>query len=100
MMMSEGVILGHFISVSGIQVDPVKIKVISNIPIPGSQKEVRNFLGHAGYYRRFIENFSKLASLLFTLVVKDPQFVWIDACQEAFTELKNRLSYITHLKGN
>ena len=80
MMMSEGVVLGHFIFATSIQLDPTKIKVISNIPIPGSQKEVRGFLGHAGYYRRFIENFSKLASPLFTLLMKDAQFVWTDAC--------------------
>ena len=53
MMMSEGVVLGHFISADGIQVDPSKIKVIKNIPTPATQKEVRSFLGHAGYYRRF-----------------------------------------------
>ena len=80
MMMREGVVLGHFISAVGIQVDPANIKVISNIPILRSQKEVRNFLGHVGYYRRFIEFFSKLASPLFTLLMKDAQFVWIDAC--------------------
>ena len=50
MMMSEGVVLGNFISVDGIQVDPSKIKVIKNIPTPATQKEVRSFLGHAGYY--------------------------------------------------
>ena len=66
MMMSEGVVLGHFISANGIQVDPSKIRVIKNIPTPATQKEVRSFLGHAGYYRRFIENFSKLA---FSLVL-------------------------------
>ena len=55
MMMSEGVVLGHFIFANGIQVDPSKIKVIKNIPTPSTQKEVRSFLGHAGYYRRFIK---------------------------------------------
>ena len=71
MMMSEGVVLGHFISVNGIQVDPSKIKVIENIPTLATQKEVQSFLGHVGYYRRFIENFSKLASPLFSLLMKD-----------------------------
>ena len=64
MMMSEVVVLGNFISAHGIQVDPSKIKVIKNIPTPVTQKEVQSFLGHAGYYQRFIENFSKLASTL------------------------------------
>ena len=71
MMMKEGVVLGQFISANGIQVDPSKIKVIKNIPTHSTQKEVRSFLGHAGYYRRFIENFSKLASPLFSLLIKD-----------------------------
>jgi hypothetical protein len=55
MMMSEGIVLGHFISSQGIQVDPSKIQVIKNLPIPKTQTEVRSFLGHAGYYRRFIK---------------------------------------------
>ena len=99
MMMSEGVVLGNFISTDGIQVDPSKIRVIENIPTPGTQKEVRNFLGHAGYYRRFIEKISKLASPLFTLLMKDVQFAWNDACEIAFTELKNRLSIAPILRG-
>ena len=92
MMMSEGVVLGHFISADGIQVDPSKIRVIENIPTPGTQKEVRIFLRHAGYYRRFIEIFSKLYSPLFMLLMKDVQFIWNDACQTTFTKLKKRLS--------
>ena len=77
--MSEGVVLGHYISTAGIQVDPTKIKVISNIPIPGSQKEVGIFLGHVDYYRILIETFFMLASPLFTLLMKDAQFLWTDA---------------------
>ena len=72
--------LGHFISVDGIQVDPSKIRVIKNIPTPGTQKEVHSFLGNVGYYRRFIENFSKLDSPLFSLLMKDVQFTWNEAC--------------------
>ena len=92
MMMSEGVVLGHFISANGILVDPSKIRVIENIPTPETQEEVRILLGHARYYRIFIENFSKLASPLLTLLMKDVQFAWNDACQTTFTELNNRLS--------
>ena len=99
MMMSEGVVLGHFISVDGIQVDPSKIKVIKNIPTPVTQKEVRSFLGHAGYYQRFIENFSKLASPLFSLLMKDVQFVWNEACQTTFVKLKEKLSIAPILRG-
>jgi hypothetical protein len=54
--MCEGVVLGHFISYAGIQVDPAKIQVVLDIPTPSTQKEVRSFLGHVGYYRRFIKN--------------------------------------------
>ena len=79
--------------------DPSKIKVIKNIPTPATQKEVRSFLGHAGYYRRFIENFSKLASPLFSLLMKDVQFVWSEACQTAFVKLKEKLSTTPILRG-
>src|ERR1700722_14215075 len=55
MMMSEGIVLGYFISSQGIQVDPYKIQVIKNIPTPKTQTKVRSFLGHAGYYKIFIK---------------------------------------------
>ena len=55
MMMTEGIVPGHFISADGIKVDPTKIEVISKIPTPKTPKEVRSFLGHAGYYRIFIK---------------------------------------------
>ena len=99
MMMSEGVVLGHFISTDGLQVDPSKIKVIKNIPTPVTQKEVQIFLGHAGYYRRFIEIFSKVASPLFSLLMKDVQFVWSKACQTVFDKLKEKLSIAPILRG-
>jgi hypothetical protein len=60
MMMSKGVVLGHYISYAGIQVDPTKIQVILDIPTPSTQKEVRIFLGHARYYRRFIKKIPNL----------------------------------------
>lgn len=65
MMMNEGTVLGHFISFLGIQVDPSKVQVIQTLPIPKTQTDVRSFLGHVGYYRRFIKIFSKIASPLF-----------------------------------
>ena len=99
MMMSEGVVLGHFISADGIQEDPSKIRVIKNIPTLGTQKEVRIFLGHVGYYIRFIENFSKLASPLFSLLMKDVQFTWSEACQKAFVKLRENLSTAPILRG-
>jgi hypothetical protein len=60
MLQTEGIVLGHCVSSAGIKVDPTKIEVISNLPVPKTQKYVRSFLGHVGYYRRFIENFTKL----------------------------------------
>ena len=81
MMMRKALVLGHFIFDDGIQVDPSKIRVIENIPTPRTQKEVHSFLGHVGYYRIFIENFSKLTSHLFTLLMKDVQFDWNNSCQ-------------------
>jgi hypothetical protein len=80
MMMSERVVLGHFISSQGIQVDPSKIQVIKDLPIPKTQTDVRIFLGHAGYYRRFINFFSKMASPLFMLLMKNVEFKWTTLC--------------------
>jgi len=74
MMLTEGIVLGHHISSSGTKVDPAKIQVIVNLMPPTTQKEVRSFLGYAGYYRIFIENFSKIAQPLFKLLAKDVEF--------------------------
>jgi len=91
-MQNKGIVLGHHVSYEGIQVDPAKIEVISCIPIPSSQKEVRSFLRHAGYYRRFIENFTRIATLFFKLLTKDVDFVWNVDCQRAFQVLNENLS--------
>jgi hypothetical protein len=99
MMMSEGVVLGHFISYAGIQVDPAKIQVILDIPTPSTQKEVRIFLGHVGYYRIFIKKNSKLASPLFFLLTKDVDFSWINNCELSFADLKQKLSTTHILRG-
>jgi hypothetical protein len=71
MMQTEGIVLGHHVSPAGLKVDPTKIEIILKFPIPSNQRDVRSFLGYAGYYRRFIENFSKIALPLFKLLVKD-----------------------------
>ena len=75
MMLTKGIVLGHHVSSIGIKVDPTKIEVISKLPPPQTQKDVRSFLGHARYYRRFIENFTKIATPLFKLITKDAHFV-------------------------
>ena len=81
LMCKARVVLGHIISNKGIQVELAKIEVISSLPIPKTQMEVRGFLGHVGYYMRFIDNFSRIATLLFGLLAKDSEFSWSIACQ-------------------
>ena len=87
MMMTKGLILGHYISVARIQVDPAKIQIILLIPTPTTQTEVHSFLGFSGYYRRFIEHFSQIATPLYTLT-GNADFVWTDKCDRAFEDLK------------
>ena len=70
-LMTEGTVLGHAISQQGLQVDPNKIAIIQRVPPPQKERDVRSFLGLAGYYRRFIKDFSKLASPLFGFLGKD-----------------------------
>ena len=84
-------VLGHLISDKGIQVDPTKIEIILHLPAPKTQREVRGFLGHFGYYRRFIENFSKTAAPLFQLLAKDSEFSWSTSFQQSFETLKEKL---------
>ena len=72
MMLIEGIVLGHHISSTGIKVDPTKIEVISKLPPPQLQKDVISFLGHVGYYQRFIENFTKIATQLPAQPIANP----------------------------
>jgi hypothetical protein len=99
MMMKEGIVLGHFISTTRIQVDPTKVEVIQNFPTPKMQKEVHNFIGYVGYYQCFIEYFSKIASPLFLLLSKDAEFNWPDTCNIALTELKKLVSQAPILRS-
>jgi hypothetical protein len=99
MMLTEGIVLGHHISGSGMRVDPAKIYIITQIRIPSSQKEVHSFLGHVGYYRRFIPNFTSLATPLFKLLSKEAEFKWDDECQISFEILKQKLSTTPILRG-
>ncbi|CAJ2634448.1 unnamed protein product [Trifolium pratense] len=90
--MKEVSFLGHIISSGGIAVDPAKVDAVSQWGTPESVSEIRSFLGLAGYYRRFIEGFSKLALPLTKLTRKDQAFVWDGNCEESFQELKRRLT--------
>ena len=96
---TKGVVLGHIISQAGIEVDPAKISVISNLSPPKNQKVVRSFLGHAGDYHRFIKYFTKIVAPMFKLLVKDVNFIWEDSCQSAFEDLKLRLTETPILRG-
>jgi hypothetical protein len=84
--------LGHVVSKDGLAVDPSKVEAVLRWERPRNATEVRSFLGLAGYYRRFIENFAKIASPLTKLTRKAIRFVWSDACEESFQELKKRLT--------
>ena len=84
--------LGHVISGEGIQVDSKKVKAVLEWEAPKNPTEVRSFLGLAGYYRRFIRDFAKLATPLTKLTQKGMDFVWSNACDRSFQELKTRLT--------
>ena len=91
-MVREGIVLGHRISEKGIEVDKAKIEVIENLPPPTSVKGIRSFLGHAGFYRRFIKDFSKIAKPLSNLLMKDAAFNFDAECLQAFELLKKKLT--------
>jgi hypothetical protein len=99
MLLTTSIFLGHFISCVGIQVDPTKIEVISKLPGPISPRDVRRFLGHAGYYRQIIETFTRIVAPLFKLLTKDTNFSWDDLCQNAFEVLKVKLTKEPILRG-
>ncbi|XP_026830969.1 uncharacterized protein LOC113563505, partial [Ooceraea biroi] len=83
--------LGHIISSEGVKPDPEKVKAIKNFPIPRNAKNIKQFLGLAGYYRRFIPEFSKIAKPLTELLKKDRPFVWESPQAVAFATLQNFL---------
>ncbi|GJT72512.1 putative nucleotidyltransferase, ribonuclease H [Tanacetum coccineum] len=83
--------LGHVINGNGIHVDPSKIEAVKNWKAPRTPTEVRSFLGLAGYYRRFIENFSKIAKSLTILTKKSKTFDWGEEQELAFQTLKDKL---------
>ena len=91
-MVNQGIVLGHIISSRGIEVDKAKIELISKLPSPTNVKTVRQFLGHAGFYRRFTKDFSKIAKPLYKLLEKDAKFIWEKECQESFEVLKSHLT--------
>ncbi|CAM8972830.1 unnamed protein product [Rhodiola kirilowii] len=91
-MVTHGVVLGHIVSKEGMEVDKAKIDVIMTLPYPSTVRDIKSFLGHAGFYRRFIKDFSKKALPLSSLLQKDVPFEFNKECKEAFDELKSALT--------
>nr|GEV28063.1 DNA-directed DNA polymerase [Tanacetum cinerariifolium] len=91
-MCREGIVIGHKISKSGIEVDRAKVDVIAKLPHPTTVKGVRSFLGHAGLYRRFIQDFSKISRPMTHLFKKETPFVFSKECVDAFDTLKKKLT--------
>ncbi|WJZ82921.1 hypothetical protein VitviT2T_002642 [Vitis vinifera] len=91
-MVRQGIVLGHIISEKGIEVDKAKVELIVKLPSPTTVKGVRQFLGHAGFYRRFIKGFSSLSKPLCELLAKDAKFIWDERCQNNFDQLKKFLT--------
>lgn len=90
-MVREGIVLGHLDSERGIEVDTTKIEIFEKMLSPTSVKEVRSFLGHAGFYRRFIKDFSSITKPLTSLLLKDAYFIFDDICLKGFCRLKEAL---------
>ncbi|GJV08669.1 reverse transcriptase domain-containing protein [Tanacetum coccineum] len=92
-MVKEGIVLDHKVSGSRIEVDKAKIEAISKLPYPTNVKAIRSFLGHTGFYRRFIKDFSQVARLMTQLLVKDAPFNFSEECIKAFDKLKQELTW-------
>ncbi|GJY97058.1 reverse transcriptase domain-containing protein [Tanacetum coccineum] len=91
-MVKEGIVLGHKISKNGIEVDKAKVDVIAKLPYPTTVKGFRSFLGHAGFYRRFIKDFSKISRPMTHLLEKNTPFIFSNECIQAFETLKKKLT--------
>ena len=86
-MVTSGIVLGHIISVKGIEVDKAKIEVISKLPQPKTVRDMQSFLGQVGFYRRFIKKFSVISKSLCNILLKDAPFEWTDDCQKSFKKI-------------
>ena len=90
-MVREGIVLGHLVYERGIEVDKAKIEVIEQLPPLVNIKGICSFLGHAGFYRRFIKQFSQISRPLTNLLAKDVPFEFNGECLNAFHTLKKAL---------
>ena len=91
-ILEEVIVLGHQVSKHGLEVDKAKVEVIKRLPPPNNLKKLRGFLGHEGFYRRFIKDFARISKPLTNLLSKDVDFVINDEALNAFDEIKNALS--------
>ncbi|GJX19332.1 reverse transcriptase domain-containing protein [Tanacetum coccineum] len=91
-MVKEGIVVGHKILKKGMKVDKAKIDVIAKLPHPTTVKGIRSFLGHAGFYRRFIKDFSKISRPMTHLLEKNTPFIFSEECIQAFQTLKKKLT--------
>ena len=90
-MVTEGIVLGHKISATGLEVDQGKVSIIKTLLLATTVKGIRRFLGHAGFYRRFIRDSKKISRPLCRLLEKDAKFDFDESCRSAFEEIKSRL---------
>ena len=90
-MVTERIVLGHKISAVALEVDQAKVSVIKTLLPPTTIKGIRSFLGHVGFYRRFIKDFSKISKPLCRLLKNDAKFDFDESCRFAFEEIKSRL---------
>ena len=90
-MVIEGIVLGHRIYAARLEVDQAKVSIIKTLLPPKTVKGIRSFLGHAGFYRRFIRDFSKTARPLCRSLEKDAKFNFDESYQYSFEEIKSRL---------
>jgi len=90
-MVNEGIVLGHKISKKGLEVDQAKIEAVEKLPPPTNVKTLRSFLGHAGFYRRFVKDFSKIARPLSSLLEQNRPYIFYEECLKAFETLKAAL---------
>nr|GEY53815.1 reverse transcriptase domain-containing protein [Tanacetum cinerariifolium] len=91
-MVKEGIVLDHKISKNGIEVEKAKVEVISKLPHPTIVKGIRSIFGHVGFYRQFIQDFSKIARPMTRLLKNDTLFFFSKECVEAFQTLKRKLT--------
>ena len=90
-MVTKGIVLGHKIYAVQLEVDQAKVSIIKTLLPPTTFKWIRSFLGYAGFYKRFIKDFSKLSRPLCRLLEKNAKFDFDESCKAAFDEIKSRL---------